>query len=83
MKMNKLLILLGFLVLSGCTDSRGAIKAAENYGLKDVKITGYEFFACSEHDTYSTGFTAKTKEGKYVEGVVCAGVLKGSTVRTF
>lgn len=72
-------------VLAGCTDADGARRAVEAQGLKDVKITGYRFWGCSSgkdsDDTYHTGFEAKGPSGQQVTGVVCSGILKGSTVR--
>ena len=69
------------LVLSGCTSPDNATKALEAYGYTDIQITGYDFFGCdSKDDDFHTGFTA-TENGHKVTGVVCAGLLKGQTIR--
>ncbi len=68
--------------LTGCIDATGATSTLENAGYEDVKITGYNFFACGQDDFYHTGFTAKNVKGKTVEGTVCSGLLfKDSTIR--
>lgn len=76
------LSLLIALLCAGCTDSDGAINALENEGFTEIRITGYNVFACSEDDFYHTSFSAKNSNGKTVTGTVCAGMfLKGSTIR--
>ena len=70
------------LFLSGCTKPKETKKILTNLGYTDVKITGYRYFGCSEDDHYHTGFTADSRAGANVSGVVCSGFLtKGSTVR--
>ncbi len=49
--------------------------------LTDVKVGGYSYFGCGTGDTWHTKFVAKNQQGKEVSGVVCKGILKGSTVR--
>ena len=75
-----LVVLLG---MGGCTDPDSALKALKDQGYDEIKITGYEFGACGRDDSYSTGFEAKSLSGKKVKGVVCSGLFKGSTIRTF
>lgn len=71
------------LFLTACTDSGNAYRVLREQGFKNIQITGYEFFACSEDDFYSTGFIAE-KDGNFVKGVVCSGFLfKSSTIRFF
>ncbi len=67
--------------MSACSDSGGADKALRGAGYKNVEITGYRFFGCGDHDFYHTGFSAIGADGSPVTGVVCAGFLKGSTIR--
>lgn len=67
--------------LSACTNGDGAVRALEGAGYTNIKITGYRILGCSDDDTFHTGFTAKGSNGKPVSGVVCSGVLKGSTIR--
>jgi hypothetical protein len=68
-------------LLAGCTDETAARKALTASGFKDIKITGYSFFGCDKHDTFSTGFEATGPTGQEVSGVVCSGWLKGATIR--
>lgn len=78
----KIFALLCVGVVAGCTDSNGAVKALEGAGYKDIQLTGYSFLSCSKEDVFSTGFKAVGPSGKHVSGAVCAGFLKGSTIRT-
>ena len=68
-------------VLSGCTDPKNATRALESAGYKDIQIEGYSFFGCGDSDTYRTEFSAVGGNGEPVEGVVCAGIFKGQTIR--
>lgn len=77
-----LLFLLLVGTLSGCTNSSDAHRALESSGYTDVRITGYDFFACSEDDFFHTGFAAKNPNGVEVQGTVCSGLLfKNATIR--
>lgn len=67
--------------LIGCTQPEEARKILEAQGLTNITITGYNAFACSEDDNYSTGFEATSVNGTRVKGTVCKGMLKGATVR--
>jgi hypothetical protein len=82
--MEKALMVAGLLVLvattTGCTKPEQATMILERDGYTEVSIVGYYPLACGEDDTFKTGFTAM-KNGQLVEGVVCSGLLKGSTVR--
>lgn len=76
------MLLIAVLLLAGCTSETDARRALEAEGFKDIKVTGYDWFACAKDDTFHTGFTATNREGKHVSGVVCSGLLfKGATVR--
>lgn len=78
--MNKIAIL--FVLLTGCTQPDRSKALLESQGFTDVEITGYNFWACSEDDQYSTGFKAKSPTGKPIAGAVCAGLFfKGATIR--
>lgn len=81
--MNKWLfgIAASAVMLVGCTDSSGTIRALDNAGMKDIEITGYRVFGCDKGDGFSTGFRATNPNGKVVTGVVCSGWLKNSTIR--
>jgi len=83
--MNKrtlsIVALLGIFTLSACTDKKEAIRVLENDGFTNVKVTGYNFFACSKDDFYHTGFVG-TKNNRRIKGTVCSGLIfKGSTIR--
>jgi hypothetical protein len=76
------LLLLAALLLVGCTSESDAMRALSAEGYKDVKFTGYDWFACAKDDTFHTGFTAINRDGKVVSGVVCSGlVFKNATIR--
>jgi hypothetical protein len=76
-----LAVITGAGALQGCTDEDGAIKAAESEGFTNIRIDGYKFFGCGDDDRFHTEFHATNAKGKEVHGVVCGGILKGSTVR--
>lgn len=68
--------------LSACSNSNDAVKALEAQGFTEIKTTGWSPFACSDDDTFSTGFEATNPQGKRVSGTVCSGlIIKGSTIR--
>lgn len=75
------ILLLATLLISGCTNPGSAKKLLEDNGYTQVQITGYKPFACSDDDYFHTGFVAMSPAGKPVSGVVCSGILKGSTIR--
>jgi hypothetical protein len=70
------------LTLAACTQPDDARRTLEAAGYSDIEITGYKAFGCSEDDYFHTGFRATGVNGQPVEGVVCGGWLKGSTIRT-
>lgn len=78
---KKLSIIVLAIMATACTDSTVATKTLSSAGYKDVEITGYAFFGCSEDDAFHTGFKATGQDGKPVEGVVCSGWFKGATIR--
>lgn len=67
--------------LSGCTDEPRTRSTLRNFGFTDVRVTGYEYWGCSDSDNYHTGFTAKNAQGAEVSGVVCCGFAKACTIR--
>ena len=80
--MKKLLIAIAFVSLFGCTDPRGATETLRGQGFKDIRITGYAWFAGSQDDIYQTGFEATSPAGVQVKGAVCRGLFfKASTIR--
>lgn len=71
------------LILAGCSDPDVATKALRGAGYTDIKITGFDMWACGKDDTYATGFIAKGPTGVEVEGTVCSGLLfKNATIRS-
>lgn len=77
-------LLLVLAVLAGCSsknDFNEGKAQLEAMGYTDVKDTGYRMWCCDREDSYSTGFTAKTKTGKLVSGCMCSTLTKGVTIR--
>lgn len=74
-------IALATALLSGCSDGPKAARVLSDAGYKDVHITGYRVFGCSDDDTFTTGFNAVSVSGKRVTGVVCSDFLKAATIR--
>jgi hypothetical protein len=82
--MKKILaVFLMLLCMTACSDQTTAVRLLEEQGYKNISITGYVFFGCSEDDTFHTGFVATSAAGKQVEGVVCSDWFKGATIRLF
>lgn len=80
-KVVSILLLVLSLFLFGCTDKENSEKFLKKEGYKNITITGYNFFECTKDHKESTGFIAE-KNGKIVEGTVCAGMLlKNYTVK--
>lgn len=83
--MKRLAVIALVVAIAGCsafTDPEDATRVLENAGYTQVKMTGYQFMACSKDDTYHTGFEATAPNGKRVRGTVCAGFwFKNSTIR--
>lgn len=80
--MKKIFWLIAVVMMAGCTDGDKATSVLSAQGYKNIQITGYNPFACSQDDFYHTGFSAITPSGQQVSGTVCSGVMfKGSTIR--
>lgn len=69
------------LFLTGCTSEVSARKVLADQGYTRIEITGYRYFGCSADDEFHTGFKAVSPAGHEVSGVVCAGWMKGETIR--
>lgn len=81
--MNKILLVLSaVLLLSACTDPKGATKALLDQGYEPIEVGGWRAMSCSKGDVFTTKFRAKNPDGREVKGVVCSGLLKGATIRT-
>lgn len=81
--MKRLLLASALLLLTSCSDADGATRVLQQAGYTNIQTTGYAWFGCSEDDTWATGFVATSVSGDRVEGVVCAGLMKGATIRVF
>jgi len=77
----KYAVLIGLILLAGCSDVPSTKNALDNIGFTDVESTGYRVFGCGDDYTFHTGFIARNQKGKTVTGVVCSGWLKGSSVK--
>lgn len=70
------------LMLASCgVNPTSATHALEAQGMTNIKIGGYTFFGCDEKDAFRSSFTATGTNGSLVEGSVCQGFFKGTTVR--
>ncbi|MBL1147603.1 MAG: hypothetical protein HND56_12145 [Pseudomonadota bacterium] len=68
--------------LVGLEDQDGARAALQNDGrFTQIDVGGRDSFSCGKGDLYRTHFTALNQNNKKVEGTVCAGIFKGSTIR--
>lgn len=81
MKKSTLLMALIAVAAMGCTAPDKTVQVLRSAGYTDIVTTGYEVFGCGKDDAFHTGFTAKGPTGVPVSGVVCSGMLKGSTIR--
>jgi hypothetical protein len=84
MQMKKIVILVAIataFALTGCTDEGSATRVLAQQGYKNIHMTGYKPFSCSDSDSFSTGFNAMSPASIQVSGTVCSGLLKGSTIR--
>jgi len=83
--MKKMLVgvtlLVGSILLTGCTDVKKTEKVLETQGYTKVDAGGYAWFMCSDNDTFATSFKATSPNGTRVSGAVCSGLLKGHTIR--
>jgi len=72
LKSQLLAVLLSALLvlLSGCSDAKGAKRVLHSAGYSDVKTHGADLLACGQDDFYSTKFTAKNPAGKSTAGTV-------------
>ena len=78
----RIVLILAALLLAACTSPESATRVLTSNGYTDVRMTGYNFFACSQDDVFHTGFEAKSPNGTPVKGTVCAGLIfKNSTIR--
>ncbi len=68
-------------LLVACSDEAGTHRVLSAAGYTEVQVDGFALRGCVEDDTFQTAFRATGPTGKPVRGVVCAGWLKGSTIR--
>lgn len=81
MKTYIIAMLLILFTVVGCTDEAATTMTLHKAGFTHIRTTGHKWFACGEHDSYSTGFVATNPQGVVVDGVVCCGFAKSCTVR--
>jgi len=79
--MKKLILVCSLIALAACTKPEATERLLAREGYTDVKITGYSFFACSDSETFHTGFVARLPNGNMVSGTVCSGWLIGNNIR--
>lgn len=80
--MNKLILVVGFIFISGYVDQETALRVLSSNGYINIQITGYSPFSCSEYDFNSRGFIAKSPNGQQVRGAICTGIpFKNATIR--
>lgn len=82
-RMIAVVLMAAAVLTSGCTKPDAARAALASAGYADIQTKGYSWFSCGRDDTFATEFVAKGPSGIPVEGAVCAGLFKGSTIRTF
>lgn len=63
------------------SDDKAATRLLTKNGYTDIRIKGYEFFGCGKDEFFHTAFVAKNQYGVEIEGIVCKGILKDSTIR--
>ena len=70
------------LMTAGCMQSPdSATRVLQDQGYKNIEITGYRFYGCSDDDNFHTGFKAVTPAGVTVTGVACSGWLSGTHIK--
>lgn len=74
-------IVLVMAALTGCANQNEVKRVLESAGFSHIELKGYSYFGCGEDDVFRTAFVAKGPTGQHVEGVVCGGWFKGSTIR--
>lgn len=82
--MKPYLLLIAFICFLSCTSDEAfnsGKRQLEQQGYTNVVNTGYDNWCCGEGDDFSTGFSAKTKDGSTVTGCFCSGFAKGVTIR--
>ena len=84
MKRTIFSIALVLLLVAGCTRPDQTVLILKSQGYENIKTLQWGLFTpfqCSEDDFFKTPFSAVAPNGNTVSGVVCSGLLKGSTVR--
>ena len=66
----------------GLEDAKGATKTLQDQGYTDIQTKGRAWFTCGKYYLWHTKFEATNPAGtQKTSGVVCNGILKGSTIR--
>lgn len=74
-------ITFGLLTVVGVEDNVDATRVLTQTGYTNITIVGRIAFVCAKGELWHTEFNARANGGQMVHGVVCSGILKGSTVR--
>ena len=70
------------LLFLACTVSQDKVtEVLAPQGFTHVQVDSYAWLGCSKDDTFKSDFTAVSRDGTPVEGVICCGVIKSCTVR--
>lgn len=83
MKKLKILVLaLTLGLVSTCTNEDSTRETLRKAGFTEVEVGGYDWFGCSDDDTFQTKFKARNPRGDMVNGTVCCGLIfKNCTIR--
>ena len=76
-----LLIVVTIFVTNSCTDVDSATKTLKQNGYKPIEVGGYDYFAKSENEQFSTRFKAISVTGDTITGAVTKRALGSSTIR--
>lgn len=72
---------LASMLSTACSDPAGTHRVLHAAGYCELDVEGLALWGCAEDDTLQTAFRAIGPTGNPIRGVVCAGWLKGSTIR--
>lgn len=75
------LIILAAIALIAFPPREQMQRSIQDFGFRDVHLTGFAFLGCSEQDAFRQKWVGRNAAGKPVSGVICGGLVKGWTVR--
>lgn len=56
-------------------------RAVQDFGFRDVHLTGFAWLGCSGQDSFRQTWVGRSVAGRSVGGVVCGGPVRAWTVR--